>query len=54
MTKEQLRAELKTVEMEIALAIKYERGPNVTLPVKVLERWRRRVFELEEDDLLWS
>jgi len=54
MTREEFRAEMATLERELELAIRYERGADVTLPRRTIERWRQWVFTLKEDGLLWK
>lgn len=54
MTKEELRTALKQLAVELDVAIKFERSSKVTLPVPAVDRWRRRLVELSEEDLLWT
>jgi len=53
-TKQQLRLALKTLASEIESEVKYERSTTITLSVSLPERWRARLIELSEDELLWT
>lgn len=54
MTKLELQAALKAVAAEMEGWTRYERGVDVTLPVKRVDKVRARVYELSEETVLWT
>ena len=54
MTKEALRAALKSLAVELDNAAKYNPTIQVQVPKTMIDRWARIVQDLSEDELLWK
>lgn len=53
-TKKELRNALKALASEINSSVKYEKSMVTPMPVKDIQKWAHRIFELSEDDALWD